>query len=222
MSAPFSVVILAAGSGTRLGHTIPKQFVDVGGRRLVDFSLDLFVGWADQVIVTVPGRDVEGDVSVPEGVESVSGGQSRADSVANALALVAHDTVLIHDAARPFVTRDVVAGVLAGLETAACAYPVMPVPSTVVVDGDGRLASTPERERLREVQTPQGFRTAALRDAWPTHGDVHAHLPELIRASGGEVRHTTGSPWLFKVTYEPSLHVARYYAEHGFPQEGER
>ena len=182
MTTDFSVIILAAGSGTRLGTPVPKQFVDVGGRRLVDFSLDAFVGWASQVIVTIPADAAGDDVTLPAGVEAVRGGDTRAESVRRALALVEHDAVLIHDAARPFVTREIASAVLDALADATCAYPVMPVPSTIVTDAEGSLSATPGRESLREVQTPQGFRTAALRevlDAGPRDGanEPHSHLP---------------------------------------------
>lgn len=215
----FSVIILAAGLGSRLGQSAPKQFVDIGGRRLIDFSLDTFVDWADQVIVTVP-PGAETEVQLPPGTIAVSGGPSRTESVRNAVERVRNNRVLVHDAARPFVTRELASEVLSALDRAPCAYPVMPVPGSVVVDSDGRLDHTPDRAVLREVQTPQGFHTDLLRTILD-RPDPHPHLPEAARQTGVDVIHTSGSEWLFKVTYAPSLYVARYYAERGSDANGE-
>jgi 2-C-methyl-D-erythritol 4-phosphate cytidylyltransferase len=210
--SPFSVIILAAGASTRMGGDVRKQFLEIGGQRLLDRGVDFFLGRAAQVIVTVPDLDHMGNPIA--GALYVRGGQTRTESVMKALEHVNHDRVLVHDAARPFVTDSVLSDVLSGLDSFHCAYPVMPVVNSLVVDTGGKLKRSPRRSRFREVQTPQGFRTKTLRRALAEYGDAHSHLPELIRRLGKKVKHTEGSPWLFKVTYGPSVQMAEYYIAH--------
>jgi 2-C-methyl-D-erythritol 4-phosphate cytidylyltransferase len=211
-----SVIILAAGDGSRMNAGVPKQFLEVGGESLLSRSISAFEGRADEIIVTIP-LGADSDVVARPGVHLVQGGRTRTESVAVALSEVSHDRVLIHDAARPFVTSTVITDILGALETHHCAYPVMPVVNSIVVDKGGELAKTPKRSRFKEVQTPQGFRTKTLRRALELHGDEHAHLPELVRRLGKKVKHTEGSPWLFKLTYAPSLQMAQYYVDHVEP-----
>lgn len=209
---PYAVVVLAAGAGTRMGRDVAKQFLDVGGRRLLDRAIDPFRGAAAQIVVTLPSA---GDVPQPiDGVTTVRGGETRTQSVAAALEHVTEDFVLVHDAARPFVTGAVVDRILEALAEVPCACPVMPVVNSLVIEADGQLVESPSRSQYRDVQTPQGFHTDVLREAIERHGDEHAHLPELVRRLGHPVRHTEGSPWLFKLTYEPNVHLAEYYLAH--------
>lgn len=192
-----------------MGGPVAKQFLDVGGRQVLDRAVDPFRGVAAQIIVTLPPSD--GPALVIDGVTTVPGGVTRTQSVRAALDLVTEEVVLVHDAARPFVTGAVITRILEALDEVPCAYPVMPVVNSLVVDDDGYLAESPPRSQFREVQTPQGFRTAVLRDALAQFGDDTVHLPELVRRLGHPVRHTEGSPWLFKLTYEPNVHLAEYY-----------
>ena len=208
----YSLIVLAAGSGSRMGSPVPKQFLDVGGRRLLDRAIDPFRGVAAQIVVAVPHTG--DDVQPIDGVTTVQGGQTRTQSVAAALDHVTEDFVLVHDAARPFVTGAVVDRILDALAEVPCACPVMPVVNSLVVETDGHLVESPSRSQYRDVQTPQGFHTGVLREAIARFGDDHAHLPELVRRLGHPVRHTEGSPWLFKLTYEPNVHLAEYYLSH--------
>lgn len=208
---PFSVIILAAGDSTRFGGDIAKQFFPVGGMRLVDHAIDAFRGHAEQIIVALP--DHFSNDELISGATPVRGGATRTASVRAALEFVEHDIVLVHDAARPFVTPEIMDRVLDGLSGAMCACPVMPVVNSIVVDENGFLASSPERSSFREAQTPQGFRTDVLREAITRYGEDHVHLPELVRRLGHRVRHTEGSPWLFKLTYAPNIHLAEYYLD---------
>lgn len=208
-----TAIILAAGAGTRMGSSQPKQLLDIGGELIIDRAISPFLGWADQVIVTLPDEMHLDFERLPE-VDYTTGGATRTESVLRALELARHDKVLVHDAARPFVTRVILNELSSALDSYACAYPVMPVVNTIVVDDDGMLAESPPRASFREVQTPQGFKRDVLVEALATFGEDHSHLPELVRRMGHEVKHTTGSPWLFKITYAPSLYMAQYYVEH--------
>lgn len=210
-------IILAAGKGTRLGAEAPKQFLDLGGRPLIDHSIAALAPLVRRTTVVLPSMEDWRRISYdgPGELNFVEGAEERVGSVKHGLAEVISDYVVIHDAARPFVTSEVVDRVRAGLDGAACACPVMPLAASVVRDRDGELEETPDREGLREVQTPQGFSTEQLRRVLGG-SDVHPHLPEAVRRMGGRVVHVEGSPWLIKVTYGPSL----FAAAHHFRREG--
>lgn len=206
-------VILAGGVGRRAEQPIPKQYLRLGPYRVIDFSIGAFLDFFSSVVV-VTGSD-PGHRLLPEGsqLSYAQGGATRTDSVLSALRHVDQPYVVIHDAARPFVTAAMLDSVCNALRTSHAACPVLPVVNTLVVERDGRLDETPERSRFREVQTPQAFRTDTLRRALAEHRTAHAHLPELVRRLGHHVAHVDGSPWLLKITYEPSVHAARYHVE---------
>lgn len=194
-----------------MGSPVPKQFLELSGRRLLDRAIDPFRTAAAQIVVALPPT---GEAPEPiAGVTTVQGGHTRTQSVAAALEHVTEDLVLVHDAARPFVTGAVVDRILDALADVPCACPVMPVVNSLVVETDGHLSESPSRSQYRDVQTPQGFHTRILREAIARYGEDHAHLPELVRRLGHPVRHTEGSPWLFKLTYEPNVHLAEYYLD---------
>ena len=210
----FSVVLLAGGSGTRMNpqalDQLPKQYMPLGPKRVIDYSLDTFLKYSTDIIVVLPDP-VSPPVPLPQhaAIRYVQGGVTRDASIANALAAgVRHDHVLLHDAARPFVTRKVIADLLAELAQHDAACPVIPVVNSIVVDDDGFLAATPERSHFFEIQTPQAFRTARLVEAMAAGEHASAHIPERIRLLDGRVRHVDGTPWLFKITYQPSIHAA--------------
>ena len=161
-------LVVAAGRGERLGSHGPKAFVLVGGRPMVQWSLDALraVPAIEHVVVALPPG-----VAAPPGTTGVVGGAQRSHSVAAALAAAGEaDVVLVHDAARPLVEPDLVARCLAGLttRTTAAATPIAaaPMSDTVKEAGeDHRVVRTLDRARLWAVQTPQVFRRAALERA---------------------------------------------------------
>ncbi|MBS1887136.1 MAG: 2-C-methyl-D-erythritol 4-phosphate cytidylyltransferase [Actinobacteria bacterium] len=221
-----TAVIAAAGSGERLGAGGPKAFVPLGGRPMIAWSLDacLASGSVAGVVVAAPaGFDHE--LGGMERVEVVDGGATRAASVANALARVATEYVAVHDAARPLVTAgllDDLRAILVGDPEADGVIAACPIADTVKrVRVDLRVDSTQEstriigdtldRAELWAAQTPQVFRTAALRAALEVdHAVRDAATDEamLVEAAGGRVLiHDPGVPNL-KVTTPLDLRVA--------------
>ena len=140
--------------------------------------------------------------------ECVAGGATRTDSVRAGLAAVPEDAlvVLVHDAARPFVSDEVVGRVLAPLsEGWDGAIPGLPVPDTLKrVDGDGAVRETVSRDGLWAVQTPQAFLADALRRAYARAGDA-TDCAALVEAAGGRVKVVEGDPRLLKVTTTADL-----------------
>lgn len=219
-AAPRSVgvVVVAAGSGTRLGAAVPKAFVRLAGRTLLSYAVERVVqvpGLASVVLVLPegwlpgePGYDHEVSRHLPAGTAFVAGGAERGDSVRNGLERLdpACDVVLIHDAARcltPVSTFErVVAAVGAGADGAV---PGLPVVDTIkTVDAEGVITGTPDRAALRAVQTPQGFDAKVLRTAYAS-GLSATDDAALVELTGHHVRVVEGDPLAFKVTTPEDL-----------------
>jgi 2-C-methyl-D-erythritol 4-phosphate cytidylyltransferase len=203
-------LIVAAGSGERLGASRPKAFVTLAGRPMVQWSVDALraVASVDRIVVALP----EGE-SAPEGTTGVPGGSVRSASVRAALAVAGPgDPVIVHDAARPLVTPDDVEGTLAALGGADGAIAAAPVADTIKeVDADGTVRATLDRSRLWAVQTPQTFRRAALERALDVDDDTLAAATDdawLVERAGGTVRVVSASPDNLKVTTAVDLQRA--------------
>ncbi|HEY6731674.1 MAG TPA: 2-C-methyl-D-erythritol 4-phosphate cytidylyltransferase [Solirubrobacterales bacterium] len=194
----------AAGSGERLGAGGPKAFVPVAGRRMIEWSIDAFQA-SDSVrsiVVAAPPGHV-GEFG-GDGLTVVAGGATRAQSVANALEAVENGYVAIHDAARPLLTPELVEAIVADLDAspeAAGVIAAAPVTDTIKrapsrgsfrTDSDRKepqVLETLDRRELWGAQTPQLFRTEALREALaaaerPEEATDEAMLVEL---NGGTV-----------------------------------
>jgi 2-C-methyl-D-erythritol 4-phosphate cytidylyltransferase len=195
-------IVVAGGGGERFGQR--KQYLSLGHARVLDWALRAAADHADGVVLVVPGDAV--DRPEPLATVVVAGGTTRSASVRAGLAAVPAevDTILVHDAARPVpvpgVWQRVVAAVADGADAAV---PVVPVSDTLrEVDG-----GTVDRARFLAVQTPQGFRAAALRAA-------HAGEPEgsddasLVERMGGRVEVVDGDPTNIKITTQIDLDVA--------------
>jgi 2-C-methyl-D-erythritol 4-phosphate cytidylyltransferase len=201
---------VAAGSGERLGADRPKAFVVVGGRPLLEWSLEALRATAsvDEIVVALP-PGVPLDI---QGVKTVEGGPARSHSVRNALAAVpGAERVVVHDAARPLATPELFEATLAALEHADAAIAAAPVTDTVKEAQDGRVVATLDRSRLWAIQTPQAFRAAALRAALDQPDEVVAAATDdaaLVEARGGTVRIVEAPPENLKVTTSFDLEVA--------------
>jgi 2-C-methyl-D-erythritol 4-phosphate cytidylyltransferase/2-C-methyl-D-erythritol 2,4-cyclodiphosphate synthase len=209
-----AIVVVAAGSGTRLGHETPKAFVELRGRTILEHALHGVFGatHAAQVIVVAPAplvpqaRGIAERAAGPASayVTVVAGGETRQGSVAAGLAALADgvEVVLVHDAARalaPSALIDRVASaVLAGGTDGV--IPALPVVDTVKrVDGE-RVVGAVDRSDLVHVQTPQGFPRAELVAAYAAATDDHTDDAALYAAAGHGVVTVPGEPRAFKIT----------------------
>lgn len=174
MSERAAAVIVAAGRGLRAGVGGPKQFRDLGGRSVLARALEPFCAHGDiaEVQPVCNPQDRAAFDAATSGLSMrapVAGGATRQASVRAGLEALAADPpeiVLVHDAARPFVSPDLIARAVAAARAHGAAIPVIPVADTIkVVDGHGRVTATPERAGLRVAQTPQAFRYDALLSA---------------------------------------------------------
>jgi 2-C-methyl-D-erythritol 4-phosphate cytidylyltransferase len=203
-------LIVAAGSGERLGAERPKAFVALAGRPLVEWSVEAVraVPEIDRVVVALPPGE-----EAPRGAVGVPGGAVRSASVRAALEAAGEaDRVVVHDAARPLAEPDLFVRTLAELDACDCAVAAAPVSDTVKeADQDGAVVRTLDRRRLWAVQTPQAFRRAALARALDVDDDVLAAATDdawLVERAGGRVRVVPAAPENLKVTTSSDLRVA--------------
>ena len=209
-----AALIPAAGAGLRLGLG-PKAVVNVAGETLLRRSVRAFAGLVDETLVAVPdwSSGAEGvGLELPEYVRPVPGGETRQKSVYNLLRATDAEIVLIHDAARPFLTREVVEQVIAAVQAHGAASVVTHVADTLIETDSGR---TVDRRTLRAVQTPQGFRRGLIVSAHERalqHGYNATDDADLVRAMGHPVALVEGSSWLLKVTTPADLELAEALA----------
>ena len=209
-------VVTAAGSGERLGAGIPKAFVELGGRTMLEHAVDglLGSGVIGRVVVAVPADRVsQAAALLGDRATVVEGGAERHDSVGRALAAVGDaEFILVHDAARPFTPADQIRRVVAALvDGVRAVIPVLRVVDTVkVVDANGVVLGTPERAGLRAVQTPQGFEAALLRRANERVGSfAGTDDASLVENLGTPVHTVDGDVLAFKITTPLDLRLAR-------------
>ena len=213
-------LIVAAGSGQRLGTGQPKALAPLEDRPLYVWSVEAFLhsNAVDRVLVAVPPGHA-GYFSAP-GIEIVEGGDSRSESVANGLASLGEDAgselIVVHDAARPLVTPQLIDAAVEALESAPDLDAVVaaaPVTDTIKRVGDqGRVAGTLDRSELVSVQTPQVFRIDVLRQAIAA-GDLARATDDasLVEAAGGTVGVIDSPSSNIKVTVPGDLELAAYF-----------
>jgi 2-C-methyl-D-erythritol 4-phosphate cytidylyltransferase len=205
-------LIVAAGLGERLGASSPKALVELAGRPLLQWSIDTLssVTAIERIVVALPAG-----VEAPTGTVGVEGGVVRSESVLRALAAAGPgDPVLVHDAARPLVTTELIEDTLAAVagEGVDAAIAATPVTDTVKqADGGGVVTATLDRSTLWAVQTPQVFRRAALERALDVPAEVLAQATDdawLVERMGGRVVVVAAPKDNLKVTTPVDLALA--------------
>ena len=211
----FAAIVVAAGSGSRAGGD--KQWRDVGGWPMVRWSVEaLLAAGADSVVVVVAAGAEARAAEALNGLSAwraVAGGATRAASVRAGLAALnnADDTpVLIHDAARPFLSAAVITRLLAALNDADGALPALPVADSLRRGVDGLVDGGVDRDGLWRAQTPQAFRLKTIRDAYAAWTDPNAPTDEaaVVEGAGGRVRLVEGDARLMKLTYPEDFAMA--------------
>lgn len=211
-------LILSGGTGTRLGGDIPKQYIEVEGRPMIAYALDVFEqnGQIDRIQVVADGR-WHGMVRACAG-NKLAGfsapGENRQLSILNGLKDILGyaaptDNVIIHDAARPMVKQDTITRIIEKLKTHEAVTPVLPVKDTVYICENGRFTGTAKRESLAAGQAPEGFKAGRYYEA------VKSLLPDdIMRITGSleaalmagmDAAAVEGDEGNFKVTTEDDL-----------------
>ena len=197
-----AAIIVAAGRGLRAGAGLPKQWRPLAGRPVAAHALAAFAGMARVLVIHPDDRALA--ESVADGALIVEGGATRAASVRAALEALAGSgvtKVLIHDAARPSVSPELIARVVAALDHAQGAAPALPVTDALWTGADGRVTGTRDRNGLFRAQTPQGFAFDAILAAHRTHAGEAADDVEVARAAGIDVVMVTGDEANQKLTF---------------------
>jgi 2-C-methyl-D-erythritol 4-phosphate cytidylyltransferase len=226
-------ILPAAGSGTRMGADTPKQFLELDGLPLVQFTLRRLAQCADITEFLIPTRAEEADAlrvrlereTMGRPVRVLAGGDSRQDSVAVALAEVPRDAelILVHDAVRPLVKREQIDRVIA--EARVCGAAILGVPALDTVKevkraslpGDVALiTATIPRERVVLAQTPQVFHATLLIEAFARarqEGITASDEAGLVERLGHDVHVVLGSERNLKITRPGDMELARFYLE---------
>jgi 2-C-methyl-D-erythritol 4-phosphate cytidylyltransferase/2-C-methyl-D-erythritol 2,4-cyclodiphosphate synthase len=217
-----TAIIAAAGAGRRLGAPKPKQLLDIGGGSMLEHSVEAFARHPriSDIVVVLPAGHASfalvtsmDPTSMPP-IRVVQGGERRQDSVANGFDVVgpATDVVLIHDAARPFVTADLIDRTIDAAAAHGAAIAALPSRDTVKrVDAGGRIVETIPRETIYLAQTPQGFRRDVLAQAVAAaRSGLEATDEAMLAERAGHAVHVVdGDPANVKITSAGDLEAAR-------------
>lgn len=218
-----TAIIVAGGRGARLGADRPKQLLEIGGRSMLQWSVSAFDAHpaVSEIVVVLP-RDIKESVvfDCQKDGEIVLGGERRQDSVAAGFAASAEaaDIVLVHDAARPFVSADLVTRVIDAAAAHGAAVPARQARDTVkrAAPAGGRVEETLPRETIWLAQTPQGFRRAVLAEAMEKAGGADATDEATMAERAGYAVHVVeGDERNVKITTADDLERARAAVQPG-------
>lgn len=217
-----TAIIAAAGSGRRLGGGVPKQLLELGDRSILQRSVEAFVDHprvADVIVVLPAGmaQDPPAWMRRRPGLRLVTGGDRRQDSVANAFEAVdaGSDIVIVHDAARPFVTSELITRAIDAAIAHGAAIAALPATDTVKrvapAAGDATIVETIPRETVYLAQTPQAFRRQVLAEAVALgkRGGEATDEAALAEHAGHPVHIVQGDPRNVKITTRDDLEAAR-------------
>ncbi len=215
-----TAIIAAGGRGQRFGASVPKQILEVGGRAILERSVGAFVSHAGvtDIVVALP-RDLFAAppaylTGASKPLRVVAGGVRRQDSVAAAFAVVPTqaEVVVVHDAARPFVTGALISRTIAAAAESGAALAALEARDTVKAVADGVVRATLDRRTIFLAQTPQAFRRDVLREALALSGDATDEAA-LAEQAGHAVRIVAGEPSNIKITTPEDLAIAEAIAK---------
>ena len=205
------VILPAGGSGERFGGSLPKQFAEIGGRAMIEWTIDRLVADAriEKIVVAVAETHRSRMISlISENrwnrIDLAEGGANRQESVWNALQLTSGVWVAVHDAVRPNLTEGLLSRIFEAAEAHGGAVPCLPLTESVHEIEKGRVVGSPSRESLRAAQTPQCFRRAELVNALGAamrSGQIGTDEAAIVAAAGYPVAVVDGDPLNFKVTF---------------------
>lgn len=209
-----TAIIVAAGTGSRFGSNIPKQFIDLAGKPVIEHTLERFQNAEsiDSIVLVLASDQIEGRTfEFSKLVNVVAGGATRAESVLNGLNAAGEaDVVAVHDGARPFVSTDEIDRTVARAKEMGAACLVARVTDTIKTIRAGEIAATLDRDKLRRALTPQAFRTDVLRRAFEL-GDLSEEVTDecyLVEKLGHPIALVEGSERNIKITNADDLRLA--------------
>lgn len=218
-SITVSVIIVAAGSGVRLGTKTPKAFVKINGLPLLEYSLKAFQGCKginEMILVKPPSHRINGSSlfdKYPKLTAIVSGGKERLDSVRAGINMISPDSgiVLIHDAARPLIEPGQIESVIRMVKKHGAAVLASPVTDTIKKVSSGRITGTLDRSQLWKAQTPQGFKTSVLgKSHFNQKNTAVTDDSQLVEMMNGKVYIVPGDDKNIKITTPIDLEIATW------------
>ncbi|GEM47615.1 2-C-methyl-D-erythritol 4-phosphate cytidylyltransferase [Deinococcus cellulosilyticus] len=207
----FAALIPAAGSGTRLGFGVPKALVELNGRTLLDRAIDNLSPLVDEVVVALPAGH-----SLDQGVKQIEGGATRQDTVFRLLQATEAEFVLIHDAARPFLSAKVIERIKGRVVQSGAVTAALPATDTLVHASGGFWGYLVDRSKTWAVQTPQAFRRNTILDAHLKalqEGFDATDDAGLASRYASNVELVLGDSRLFKVTTPADFELATAFAQ---------
>ena len=224
-----TAIIMAGGTGTRMGGEISKQFLCINGKEILAYTIDVFEQCEKiQEIIVVSGqRDMEQAKALVQkyGFQKISqlvaGGEERQDSVANGLSKVSQQTeiVLVQDGVRPFVTVDMIERSIQGAREYGACIMGMPVKDTIKICSPcGMAVETPDRRSLWQIQTPQTFQKEILLQSYKKAkiaGFLGTDDASVAEFAGYPVKVAEGSYRNIKITTTEDLSIAKVLQEGG-------
>ncbi|NDW08404.1 2-C-methyl-D-erythritol 4-phosphate cytidylyltransferase [Dysgonomonas sp. 520] len=213
-----SVIIVAGGKGLRMGHDLPKQFIPIGGKPVLMRTMEAFYNYDSQVdIVLVLSPDYydywqklceEYQFSIPH--QMTQGGETRYHSVKNGLSLVTSDVVAVHDAARPFVSNDLIERCFENIDSLKAVVPAIEATDSLREMTDGTHSKIIDRSKIRLVQTPQVFSANILKEAYrQEYTSVFTDDASVVESIGIAVHLVKGETTNIKITTPFDLEVAK-------------
>jgi 2-C-methyl-D-erythritol 4-phosphate cytidylyltransferase len=224
-------VVPAGGTGTRMGGTVPKQFLELNGKPILYYTLKTLqdCGIISELILVVPEKEYDNActdwLGKPEIVTKVVvGGKKRQDSVYNGFCELSQKTeiVLVHDGVRPFLSHQMIQESVDAAREYGAAITAIPVNDTIKrVDDSGLVSQTVDREGLWRVQTPQVFRYELLEEAFKKANSEKFYGTDegtLIEHLGKPVKVVEGSEQNIKITRPEDLRLSEIFISKAFPE----
>lgn len=228
MKTRFCAVILAAGSGSRMGNSEKKQFMDLGGHPLIYYSIKAFVdAGVNNIILVTAKEDMEKcrEIVTEYGffdLDIIDGGEERCYSVYNGLLRAKEEYVLIHDGARAFISKEIILRCMEGAVEKDAVIAALPVKDTIKVrslnkdtlDEYELIEHTPDRKQLYLAQTPQAFKTELIRDGYKRiieKGEIEKLTDDasVLESLGMDVYMVEGDYLNIKITDPADLHLSK-------------
>ena len=217
----FGLIITAGGMGSRFGSENGKQFIDIQGTPMIIYTLNKFLDLPDisQIIITIEKNKQESlknllkKLPSKPDIQIVEGGQTRKDSVANAFhQLKGVDMVIIHDGARPLVSKTLINQLMQKAKTQKAVIPVIPVVDTIKLVKNEQVIKTLPRDELYKVQTPQIIQYKIYKEALlKNKGTVITDDASLLENAGYLVHTVPGEQSNIKITYPQDLILAKTF-----------
>lgn len=218
-------LILAGGSGSRIDGALPKQFLLLDGKTILQHSIEKFENHpqVEHIFIVIHGDYIDRTREIVRGsgykkvVKILKGGDTRQDS--SRIGVTAanpgeYENVLIHDAARPFVSKEIIDNILSALETHSAVNVAVPSPDTVIeIDAENFIKNVPDRKYLRRVQTPQAFKMELIREAHRLAlenniTDATDDCSLILKLNLAPIYVVEGSERNIKITYPLDLQLA--------------